>query len=116
MLHPAKRKLRYQNQIVLREREFVIEIGFEILDALTHQPKRLGGVRFEFRGLGFADVHGGIPCVVQGGTPCVSGGVDVMPVGRWIFLLDVSFGAFFPPANAGGSATLSHGPAANAKT
>ncbi len=56
MLHPAKRKLRYQNQIVLRERELVIEILLEIFDGLAVEAKNLGSVRLEFVSLGFADV------------------------------------------------------------
>ncbi len=56
MLHPAKRKLRYQNQIVLRERELVIEILLEILHRLAIEAKDLSSVRLELGGLGFADV------------------------------------------------------------
>lgn len=51
MLHPAKWKLLYQNQIILRKREFVIKILLEIFDRLSIKPKDLGGVRLELLGL-----------------------------------------------------------------
>ena len=62
MLHPAKRKLGDQHNVVLREREFVVEIGFEILNALAIKAKDLGSVGFELGGLGFTDVDRGIWC------------------------------------------------------
>ena len=42
--------------IVLRKREFVVEIGFEILNALAVETKDLGSVGLELGGLGFADI------------------------------------------------------------
>src|SRR6186713_2952099 len=53
MLHPAKRKLRYQNQVVLRKRKLVIEILLEILHRLAVQAKYLLRVWFEPSGLRF---------------------------------------------------------------
>src|SRR4051812_32866627 len=56
MLHPAKRELRYQDQIVLWPREFVVEVGLEILHRLAREAERFCGVRLEFGGLRLADV------------------------------------------------------------
>ena len=56
MLHPAERKFGYQDKIVFWQREFVVEVVFEIFDALSRESKDLGGVGLELGGLGFADV------------------------------------------------------------
>ncbi len=41
MLHPAKREFGDQDEIVLREREFVVEIGFEVFDGFAFEAKLL---------------------------------------------------------------------------
>ena len=75
MLHPAKRELRYQHEIVLWPREFVVEVGLEIFDRLAREPKRLRGVGLELRGLGFADVNMSGECITGGGNPTGREGV-----------------------------------------
>ena len=60
VFHPAERKFWDENEIVFREREFVVEIFFEKLDAFAIETEDFGGVRLEFCELGFADVDRGL--------------------------------------------------------
>src|SRR5262245_9121546 len=56
MLHSSERKFGNEDEIILRPREFVVEVCFEVFDALSCQPENFSGVGLEFGGLGFADV------------------------------------------------------------
>src|SRR5688500_3944347 len=74
MLHPAKRELRDQNQIVLRERKLVVEILLEIPECLTVESKHLRRVRLELRRLRLADIDERLRPGRRVSTPCGNGG------------------------------------------